>query len=531
MKSRVKRKKDLKAPARKAGSGRMEKAQVLPVALIMGGALLIFALAMVSMLSSTIKLSQKVNGGTNATLKADGILQKGINILTMGNNWGPAPSLIMTPITGFKADRVYTDIPDSQYLVQIDSGNLMNPPGDTAYERTVTVDLYQMKKDYPTPVAQPTPWLRGGSPPADYIAHRTVQAVVRRGSVAAALIAGGTININGHWRVFWGDVYDYAYTASPFTTTMVSLDNSQPLGPGYPAWHTQTGCIDASGSCAGCLGTGSGTGSVVCNITDTGAANCKLYPNDPNMPPKPSVDLEGMKTKAKVVYAPGGVSSYETGYFYYASTITASGVAGTNSLSGGLAGTGQERNHQYNASYEFDCTFGPNDQVDNVLARMAQNLGYASSWRGADDLYFFVDTTDGYGLAPDLSNAVIGGGSGNAVDGKFATFQGTFILLGSWQSNGHSGSVNTPMAPPSSAWCPTGFTGTPDMNGFFYVGGNFHNTGGPIYYGCVDVEGNCDGAGTPTLYYRNDFKYSLIESGTLGITKWQEVKTFPTLLN
>jgi hypothetical protein len=52
-----------------------------------------------------------------------------------------------------------------------------------------------------------------------------------------------------------------------------------------------------------------------------------------------------------------------------------------------------------------------------------------------------------------------------------------------------------------------------------------------MYYGSVDVEGDVSGSGTPTLYYRDDFKYSLIQSGTLGVSKWQEVKTFPTLQN
>jgi hypothetical protein len=165
---------------------------------------------------------------------------------------------------------------------------------------------------------------------------------------------------------------------------------------------------------------------------------------------------------------------------------------------------------------------------------MAQNMGVTSTWRGADDLYFFVDTTDGLPLANNLSNQVIGSMNGSTagyVDGKFATFRGTFILLGSWAAQGHAGIVNTPMAPPSSAWCPAGFTGDPDINGFFYVGGNFDCSGTPMYYGSVDVEGDVSGSGTPTLYYRDDFKYSLIQSGTLGVSKWQEVKTFPTLQN
>jgi hypothetical protein len=521
----------------KTGSGapQKEKAQVLPVALIMGGALLIFALAMVSMLSNTIKLSNKVNGGTNATLKGDGVIQKGINILTQGNNWGPAPSLALTPIVGYKADRVYLDIPDAQYLVQVDQGNLLSPPGDQAYERTVTVDLYQMQKNYPTPSAQPTPWLRGGAPPNQFVSHRILQAVVRRGSVAAALVAGGSININGHWRVFWGDVYDYA-NAGGATVVTVNLDNSQPLGPGYPAFHTQTGCISSSGSCAGCTGTGSGSGSTFCNTTDTGAANCKMYPNDPNMPPQPSVGLDGMRDRAMKPYSPGGVPSYETGYFYYATTITPNDTPGINSQTG-PAGTGQEHFHQYNASTPFSVSTnggGAVDQVDNVLSRMAQNMGVTSTWRGADDLYFFIDTTDTKALANDLSNMVIGtlnGGQSGWVDGKDATFRGTFILQGCWGANGHNGSIDTLMSPPSSAWCPAALTAQPDMNGFFYIGGNFDCAGAPIYYGCVYVNGNCSGAGTPTLYYRNDFNYSLIESGTLGVTKWQEVNKVPTVLN
>jgi len=87
------------------------------------------------------------------------------------------------------------------------------------------------------------------------------------------------------------------------------------------------------------------------------------------------------------------------------------------------------------------------------------------------------------------------------------------------------------MSPPSGAWCPAAFTGTPDFNGFLYVGGNIEQlNGGPYIYGSVDVEGSFNATGTTNVYYRADFNYSLVESGTVAVSRWQEVKAFPTPL-
>lgn len=520
-------------------------AQVLPAGLIMGAVLMIFALAMVSMLSNSVKLNQKVNSGTTSTLTADGVVDKAVNVLTQGNNWGSSPSMAFTPIPGFRGDLVYTDMPNSQYVVQINPGNLTkspgdqaqplnlsSPPGDPAYERTITVDIYSMPKGYISPSSQPTPWTTGGTPPAGFASHRTIQAVVRRGSMTASLVANGTVNVGGHWRVYWGDIYDWYQPSGcsyPCTTVTVITLGTQPLGPGYPAVHTAMGCINSSGSCGGCFGGSGSTNSTVCETTDTGAANCKLYPNDPNMPPKPSVDLDSLKSTAQKIYVPGsgmpgaGLSSGESGYFYYSPSYSAG--AGTNSLSGLSAGTGVEANHQYTGS-DFGLFFGGNTQLSNVLARMAQNLGLSSSWGGNDDLVAFVDTTDGNPLASDLSNAC---NAGSAISLKQAGFVGTLIIQGSIDDAGGSNfGINTTMNPPDATWCPGTTTTKVCVDGFMYIGGTFHSTGSPTFYGAVDDEGSFSGNGTPTLYYRSNFKYNLIESGTVSTTRWQEIKQFPT---
>lgn len=519
----------------------------------MGAVIMIFALAMVSMLRTAVKLSNKVNSGSSTTLGADAVIDKSINILTQGSNWGSGQGISLTPIPGYKGDKVYNDIPNTEYIVQINPGNLTkspgdqasplnltSPPGDAAYERTVTVDMYTLPKGYPTPSVMPTPWNQpGGSAPATYVSHRTVQAVVRRGALNASLLTDGTIQLSGHWQIFWGDVYDYypvtncGYPCA--TTTVLSLPSNQPLGPGYPSFHTMQGCISSSGSCAGCFGGSGGfSGATYCETTDTGASNCQMYPNDPNMPPAPSVDLDSLKQKAQAAYVPGngqpgaGLNSGETGYFYYTSAYSSG--AGTNSVSmgcSGCAGQGVEKNHQYTGT-DFGFARG-NAQAKNVLTRMAQNLGQStSSWVGNDDLVFYIDTTDGLPINSTRSNMV--NGASGSVDGKFATFRGTLVLLGSWSANGHSGSSSVLMSPPSAAWCPAAFSGTPDVNGFFYVGGDFSCTGSPLYYGSIDVIGSVSGAGTPAIYFRNDFKYNLIQSGTVATTKWQEVKYFPTPL-
>jgi len=246
------------------------------------------------------------------------------------------------------------------------------------------------------------------------------------------------------------------------------------------------------------------------------------------MPPKPKVDLEGLQQRAQAIYTSGGISSGESGYFYYQKPRSGSG-AGTNSLTTALAGTGVEKNHQYNE--QSNDVFDTTNQAQNVLDRMKTNLGQTSSWVGNDDLVFYVDTTDGKALASDLSNTVIGGGNAAlnyAVDFKSFAFRGSFILQGGYQNNGPKVGPSILMSPPSGAWCPVAFTANPDFNGFLYIGGNIEKLNGtPYIYGSVDLEGNFAASGNTSVYYRNDFNYSLVESGTLAVTRWQEIKVFP----
>jgi hypothetical protein len=534
---------------------KLPKGQVLGITLVFGAILLLFALTMVYVLRSTIRLSVRTVAGTSAVLGCDAAVDKAIHALEEGNNWGTNPGLNFTPIPGYKADKVYTDIPNTQYLVQVDAGNLLVPPGDLYYERTITVDLYTTKVGVGVPTAQPTPWLRGGPIPTDYTNHRRIQAAVRRGTLSSALTGGGGMATNGNFKVYWGDVYDY-YVPAAGITTVIDLGNNANIGPGYPAYHTvgygqSYGCIKSSGSCAGCLGTGTGSGAVYCNTTDSGAANCKMYPRDPNMPPKPSVDLPGLEARAKTIYKVNGVSSGESGYFYYSSTIASSGVTGANSVSiTGCAGctmVANEKYHQYNSTSgnEFDPAGSGGSsmqQVYNVLYRMAVNLKAGGvtgvtpgTWVGNDDLVVFVDTQDGNPLASDHSNTVIGKGTSGtnyAVDFKSFAFKGTFILNGSWQNNGPAAGNSTLLSPPSSAWCPSSFTDTPNFNGFLYIAGDLEKlTGTPMIYGSVDLEGDFKATGNVKLYYRNDFNYNMIETGTVATTGWKEVTAFPTPLN
>jgi hypothetical protein len=365
--------------------------------------------------------------------------------------------------------------------------------------------------------------------------------------MTASIVAGGSIATNGNFTVWWGDIYNYKNVGP--TVEVIDLGNNANTGPGYPAYHSKYGCIKSQGSCAGCLGTGSGSGAVFCNITDAGAAICKIYPKDPNMPPQPVVDLEALKAKAKAIYIPGaglpgaGLNSGESGYFYYSATLS-SGVTGPNSIAvscGGCTIAANERNHQYNASNEFGNKPGGSDydNAHNVLRRMAVNLGQPlpySGWIGNDDLVFFVDTTDGLPLANDLSNGVIGtenSGTPDAVDFKAFAFRGTYVLLGNFAANGPQNGPSITMQPPvpNSAWCPGPITDTPNFNGFLYIGGNVEKlTGTPLMYGSVCLEGDFNASGNVKLYYRSDFHYGLVTSGRIATSRWQEVKTFPTPL-
>ncbi len=527
------------------------RGQVLAVTLVFGAILLIFALTMVTMLRSTIKLSVTTVAGTSAVLGSDAVVDKAIHALEEGNNWGSSPGLVFTPIPGYKADKVYTDIPNAQYVVQIDKGNLLVPPGDLFYERTITVDMYSTKIGQGVPTAQPTPWLRGGPIPADYTNHRRVQATVRRGTLTSALTGGGSLVTNGNFSIYWGDVFDYYVPTAVGVTISMDLSHGANIGPGYPSYHTigygqPYGCIKSTGSCVGCLGTGTGSGALFCNITDSGAANCKMYPSDPNMPPKPSVDLPGLKTTAQAIYKQGLVSSGESGYFYFSSTISGA-VTGADSISiaacGGCTMAVNEGKHQYNSTTDFDPGGGGGGakQLKNVLKRMAVNLNAGgvttinpATWVGADDLVVYIDTTDTNPLSSGISNKVIGGNAGNnyAIDFNGQAFRGTLVLLGSFACEGSNDGPSVLMSPSSSAWCPSAFTATPAFNGFLYIGGDCTKlTGNPKVYGSVDLEGDFTATGNADIYYRNDFNYNLIQSGTVATTGWKEVATFPTLLN
>jgi hypothetical protein len=347
---------------------------------------------------------------------------------------------------------------------------------------------------------------------------------------------------NGNFTVYWGDVYNYATTIGNPT---INLSVNQVLGPGAPAFHTTGygqsayGAIEKDANCTGCSATGSNHATFN-TTTDPGASTCKIYPRDPFMPPKPQVDLPGLKQKAKNIYVPGtgqsgaGLSSGESGYFYYSAAITTG--PGPNSLTTALAGTGKEENHQYNSGNPFapDRQGSAGGQGVSVLNRMRTNLGLTSSWVGNDDLIFFVDTQDNNPLASDLSNKVIGtenAGNNYAINFKGFAFRGSFILLGCYANNGPSTGPSILMSPPSGAWCPSAFTGTPDFNGFLYIGGNIESLSGtPIIYGSVDLEGDYKATGNSKVYYRSDFNYSLVESGTVAVSRWQEIKTFPTPL-
>ncbi|HJT24137.1 MAG TPA: hypothetical protein VJ873_06140 [bacterium] len=514
--------------------------QVLGTALIMGAVILIFALAMVSMLSTNIKLSQKVNSGNYTTLGADAAIAKGIEALKQGNNWGVVSAStvtpVFTPIVGYKADIVYTDIPHTEYVVQINPGNLINPPGDINYERTISVEMYTLPVTVAQPSTQPTPWTQsGGSVPSAYSNHRVLQAVVKRGTFNSAIDAGGAFASNGNFTVYWGNVYDYyqdpTCTGAPPCTavTTISMGNNQTLGPGYPAFHTQYGCISTSNNCAGCFGGASSSGSGnYCLTTDTGAINpCQIYPNDPNMPPRPVVQLDYMKAQAKNIYTPGkgqpgaGINSGESGYFYSLAMTPGPGV---NSVAvaptPGPGNTANESNHQYNGSFSISS-------AQSVLTRMQQNLGLSSStWVGNDDMYFFVDTLDGLPVNSSKSNE-----AGGPVDFKHFYFRGTFVLLSDFQDNGPGGiSIGTVQAP--TGWCPTSANLSPDFNGFLYISGDITKLNGtPSIYGSVDLEGTFSAKGNVKIYYRSDFNYSQVESGTLVTEQWKEVSTFPAVLH
>ncbi len=504
------------------------KGQVLPVALIVGTVLMIFALSMVSMMRQTVKMNVKVQKGMDATLSGDAVVDKSINNLLNGDNWMEPVSKQLPYLTRYRADYVHSDLRNSLYVVQINPGNLVGGPSDPVFERTITADVYTFSEGkVPTP--DPTPWTRGGVRPQGALNHRIVQAVVKRAGFGSAMTSGGAAVLKGSNEVYWGDVYCYnTDTSNPSLT----LGNKQPLGPGYPAFHT-LGYGEAYGDIK--LKAGN---VIYSNCTDAGAADKKLYPRDPNMPPMPVIDIEGLRQRSKQIYSENGVSSYETGYFYYAYPTTAG--EGPNSKSGGAAGTGVERNHQYNDKTSADYLSWKN-KIKVVLNRAGINLGKGTGWPGSDDFVVFCDTKDGKPLDATGTNRYNGDGCGgtakNAVDFGGCYFNGTLVLLGDFCWSAGGGGYPS-MYRPDDGWLPAGpynISGAKDIavnfNGFLYVGGDVPKmTGNPLIYGSMYINGEVDSTGNFTLYYRDDFNYGMIAPGLVSITKWREIPEFPTPL-
>lgn len=389
----------MKTRCRKKGKG--ELGQILPVSLIVGGALLLLALAIVSMLSHTVKMEVKTKKGTAATYAGDAALDKTIEMLR--TSWGDPETQEFPYLTRYRFDYVHYDIPNAVYVVQVDAGNLVKPPGNSFFERTVTVDVYTFSEDK-TPKPNPTPvvpWVRGGPVPTDYVNHRTVQAVVSRTAFNSALSAEGGVVLGGSAEIYWGDVYCYQDVANPAADIALELQ-TQSVGPGYPAFHTKEGCIRKVS------GKGGGAGTF-CSISDLGASGFKYYPNDPYIPPKPIIDLQIYRNTARQFYVLNGINSGETGYFYYAPTITTG--PGPNSQTVG-ANPGNESYHQYNAGSVMSWA----GKMQPVLDRMRTILGQAANWVGEDNLVFFVDTKENDGvLNADFSDLAIGGGFNGAV--------------------------------------------------------------------------------------------------------------------
>jgi hypothetical protein len=502
---------------------REAKGQILPVALVVGASLMIFALAMVSMLRSTARMTQRVAKGNQALFGADLALDKTINYLNTGA-WG-APKEPFPFLTRYRGDFVHKDVRDTWYVVRVNPGNLVAPPGDALFERTVTVDALTFAPGQVPPAApEPTPWTVGGAMPANVVNRRIIQAVVKRGSISNALTSRGNIDIGGSGIIYWGDVYCYMNTlTSPLTT--ISLDiQTQLVGPGYPEFHTETGCIKKQ--------SGKGIGGGTYCQSDAVAQSFKYYPNDPNMPPEPIIDLPGLKEIAKKIYIDPstGTNSQESGYFYKAGCAG----CGTNSTGAGA----NEANHTYSTTRPMAFS----DQCTLVLNRMRTNLAKPATWVGSDDLVFFIDTQDTQDLKANLSNMAIGNGTTDPVSGiksidfkgggtgkggaAAGSFQGFMIVQGSMDQTG-SGGTNTPMISPGPEWLPPSPVTTENwnFNGFLYIGGNFVKyTGNVLVYGSIFCNGFFSSNGNITVYYRDDFNYGILARGSTGVTKWLQIK-------
>lgn len=81
------------------------------------------------------------------------------------------------------------------------------------------------------------------------------------------------------------------------------------------------------------------------------------------------------------------------------------------------------------------------------------------------------------------------------------------------------------MTSPGGGWLPSGtVTKSVNVNGFWYVGGNVEKLNGtPVIYGSLYIKGSFAPNGNVTAYYRSDFDYGLIVSGTMGMSEWREI--------
>ena len=452
-----------------------EPGQALVLTLILGTVIGIFALTVAYMLVRELKDTRAVLSRAEDVHLVDGVVDRAINILKEGDNWGLAPS-----IPNYCGDYVFQDFEDVEYTVRIDRGSLVEPPGSDKADRTITIYLRQMpdEKKIPEQVEALPTFEAADMAPEDY-GYRKIQAVISRRKFTHSVSGKSGIGMSGKALVWWGNVYNFDEFVD------MEIGNKANHGPGYPEYYSMTDIVWS----------GHGT------YNDCGQEDY-LYPQECKTMPKPPRINEGLlKSRARNM-----INWEGTGTAYDGKTPPIQGFF----------------------FYWDDFDYPPD--ADEIKARVDAYETVRGIEPDPADSVIFVDTTDGFPAADDESNF-------QTINLSQAKLRGSVIIMGHVDMNASEnqgytpaidfeaptgmGAGNVPWEPPTGH--PDTLDRTPNINGLLYVRGDFGWAGGPVIYGAVICDGAFDAAGGIEVWYRYDFPYEGVMGGQVAVTRWREV--------
>lgn len=445
-----------------------ENGYALPVALLLGVLMGIFALTMVMLLIRETKDTVATQKRIQTLVTADAAVDRAIAQIKLLGNWDLVPNLI-----DYRDDLVYTDIPGVKYRVDIQRGDAIDPPGNLKHDRTVTVRA----RNNSTGV------------------KRQVQAVIARQPFTSAVSSEGGLSIAGKAQIFWGHMYNFD------DTTVMQINTLQEWGTGYPKAYSLSD-INAKNR-----------GNRLFELCNEDVPNAYYFANAEDvgcegMPNPPVIDWMDYRDRAENTLPPGCDWP----------TMAATPTWYTGVEKGMLFQDGD-------GDYPGPCC-GADDQWSTIVKPRYDTLtdpvgsgGCGITGDDLEDIVVYIDTTDG---APPTATSP--GNHPNTVKqtANYPKFRGTLVMTGALGITG-GGGTSTAMEPPPGDWLP-GTTVTDNVNfqGLIVTGGQFSWSGGPIIYGSVVSFGSFSSVGGIKIYYNYEFPYEGVSGGVFTVTAWRE---------